>query len=124
MIFRHAYVFLQPDQRSRVVDDDDDDEEATLKYPTASALSLLHGAATHDDRFSDSGSVDALNTPEVFPATPQTSAPLVVVNKPDVADKVIAARWTSGVTMGWLLRLVTGAPLVVGGPDSSRVLSD
>ena len=113
---------LQPDQRSRVVDDDDDDEEATLKYPTASALSLLHGAATHDDRFSDSGSVDALNTPEVFPATPQTSAPLVVVNKPDVADKVIAARWTSGV--GWLLRLVTGAPLVVGGPDSSRVLSD
>ena len=22
----------------------------------------------------------------------------------------------SGVTMGWLLRLVTGAPLVVGGP--------
>jgi len=117
-------VFLQPDQRSRVVDDDDDDEEATLKYPTASALSLLHGAATHDDRFSDSGSVDALNTPEVFPATPQTSAPLVVVNKPDVADKVIAARWTSGVTMGWLLRLVTGAPLVVGGPDSSRVLSD
>jgi len=30
----------------------------------------------------------------------------------------------SGVTMGWLLRLVTGAPLVVGAPDSSRVLSD
>jgi len=30
----------------------------------------------------------------------------------------------SGVTMGWLLRLVTGAPLVVRGPDSSRVLSD
>jgi len=30
----------------------------------------------------------------------------------------------SGVTMGWLLRLVTGGPLVVGGPDSSRVLSD
>jgi len=29
-----------------------------------------------------------------------------------------------GVTMGWLLRLVTGALLVVGGPDSSRVLSD
>ena len=26
---------------------------------------------------------------------------------------------SSGVTMGWLLRLVTGAPLVVGGPDSS-----
>jgi len=25
----------------------------------------------------------------------------------------------SGVTMGWLLRLVTGGPLVVGGPDSS-----
>ena len=25
----------------------------------------------------------------------------------------------SGVTMGWLLRLVTGAPLVVGAPDSS-----
>ena len=23
--------------------------------------------------------------------------------------------------MGWLLRLVTGAPLVVGAPDSSRV---
>jgi len=31
---------------------------------------------------------------------------------------------SSGVTMGWLLRLVTGAPLVVGCPDSSRVLSD
>ena len=31
---------------------------------------------------------------------------------------------TSGVTMGWLLRLVTRAPLVVGAPDSSRVLSD
>ena len=30
----------------------------------------------------------------------------------------------SGVTMGWLLRLVTGAPLVVGAPGSSRVLSD
>ena len=30
----------------------------------------------------------------------------------------------SGVTMGWLLRLVTGGPLVVGGPGSSRVLSD
>jgi len=31
----------------------------------------------------------------------------------------------SGVTMGWLLRLVTGAPLVVGGPGSStRVLGD
>jgi len=25
----------------------------------------------------------------------------------------------SGVTMGWLLRLVTGARQVVGGPDSS-----
>jgi len=25
----------------------------------------------------------------------------------------------SGVTMGWLLRLVTRAPLVVGAPDSS-----
>jgi len=24
----------------------------------------------------------------------------------------------SGVTMGWLLRLVTGAPLVVGGPPT------
>ena len=30
----------------------------------------------------------------------------------------------SGVTMGWLLRLVTGAPLVVGDPDSSRILGD
>ena len=28
----------------------------------------------------------------------------------------------SGVTIGWLLRLVTGAPLMVGAPDSSRVL--
>jgi len=60
-------------------DDDDEDEEATLKYPTPSALSLLRGGATHDDRFSDSGSVDALDrsnpdTPEVFPATPQTTA--------------------------------------------------
>jgi len=30
----------------------------------------------------------------------------------------------SSVTMGWLLSLVTGAPLVVGASDSSRVLSD
>ena len=30
----------------------------------------------------------------------------------------------SGVTMGWMLRPVTGGPLVVGAPDSSRVLSD
>ena len=30
---------------------------------------------------------------------------------------------TSGVTMGWLLRLVTGAPLVRA-PDNSRVLND
>jgi len=30
----------------------------------------------------------------------------------------------SGVTMGWLLGLVTGAPLVVGAPDSSRVVID
>ena len=29
---------------------------------------------------------------------------------------VRTSRVTSGVTMGWLLRLVTGAPLVVGGP--------
>jgi len=29
---------------------------------------------------------------------------------------------SSGVTIGWLLRLVTGAPLMVGAPDSSRVL--
>ena len=35
--------------------------------------------------------------------------------------RLVSAR---GVTMGWLLRLVTGAPLVAGGPDSSRVLSD
>ena len=34
--------------------------------------------------------------------------------------------FSSGVTMRWLLRLVTGGggPLVVGAPDSSRVLSD
>ena len=30
----------------------------------------------------------------------------------------------SGVTMGWLLGLVTGAPLVVGARDSSRVVID
>jgi len=61
-------------------DDDDDEEEATLKYPTPSALSLLRGGATRDDdQFSDSGSVDALDrsnpdTPDVFTATPQTTA--------------------------------------------------
>lgn len=58
-------------------DNDELDEEAPLKYPTPSALSLLRGGATHDDRFSDSGSVDAMDrpdTPEVFPATPQTTA--------------------------------------------------
>lgn len=62
------------DRHSR--DDDDDDEEATLKYPTPSTLSLL---PTHDDRLSDSGSVDALDrpnpdTPEVFTGVPQTIA--------------------------------------------------
>jgi len=30
--------------------------------------------------------------------------------------KMAAKATASGVTMGWLLRLVTGAPLVVGGP--------
>jgi len=30
----------------------------------------------------------------------------------------VADLGTSGVTMGWLLRLVTGAPLVVGGPPT------
>jgi len=29
----------------------------------------------------------------------------------------------SGVTMGWLLRLVTGGPTGKGAPDSSRVLT-
>jgi len=41
-----------------------------------------------------------------------------------VASEVGRVRKVSGVTMGWLLRLVTGGPLVVGCPDSSRVLSD
>ena len=31
-------------------------------------------------------------------------------------DSVTSLHPISGVTMGWLLRLVTGAPLVVGGP--------
>ena len=30
--------------------------------------------------------------------------------------------WLSGVTTGWLLRLVTGVPTVKGGPDSSKFL--
>ena len=30
----------------------------------------------------------------------------------------------SGVTMGWLLRLVTGGPTGKGAPDSPRVLND
>jgi len=30
----------------------------------------------------------------------------------------------SGVTMGWLLRLVTGGPSGKGAPDSSRYLND
>jgi len=68
-----SWSLLPLDRPSR--DDDDEDEEATLKYPTPSSLSLFRG----DDRFSDSGSVDALDrpnpdTPEVFPATPQTTA--------------------------------------------------
>jgi len=81
-------------RRSRYDDDDDDDDdnEATsLKYPTASALSLVGGAACStqddDDRtwgFSDSGTgyVDgpgaldgATTTPEVFPATPLSADP-------------------------------------------------
>jgi len=33
--------------------------------------------------------------------------------------RLIAVSVVTGVTIGWLLRLVTGAPLVVGGPDSS-----
>jgi len=33
-------------------------------------------------------------------------------------------RVLSGVTMGWLLRLVTGAPTGKGAPDSFRVLND
>jgi len=57
---------------SRGDDDDDEEEEATLKYPTPSALSLLRVTAGHEDRFSVSGSVDALDrsnpdTPDVFP---------------------------------------------------------
>jgi len=32
--------------------------------------------------------------------------------------------YTCGVTMGWLLRLVTGGPTGKGAPDSSRVLND
>ena len=73
--------------------DEDDDEEATLKYPTPSALSLLRGGVAHDDRFSDSGSVDALDrpnpdTPEVFPATPQTTAgPRTAVARPSSPKK-------------------------------------
>lgn len=74
---------LDPSSR----DDDDEDEEATLKYPTPSALSLIRGGATHDDRFSDSGSVDALdrinpNTPEVFAATPQTTVAVARTSPP------------------------------------------
>jgi len=67
---------LALDRPSRLDDDDDDEEATTLKYPTPSALSLLR----YDDRLSDSGSVDALDlraipdTPEVFPATPQSAA--------------------------------------------------
>jgi len=69
-----SWSMLPLDRPSRD-DDDDDDEEATLKYPTPSALSLFRGGASHDDRFSDSGSVDALDrsnpdTPEVFLTTP------------------------------------------------------
>jgi len=70
---------LLPLDRPYRDDDDDEDEEAPLKYPTPSALSLLRASATNDDRFSDSGSVDALDrpdpdTPEVFSSTPQTTA--------------------------------------------------
>ena len=72
--------------RSSRYDDDDDDEEVTLKYPTASALSLVGGAACSqedDDRWfaADGDSVDgALGrgtdvTPEVFPATPALTIP-------------------------------------------------
>ena len=35
------------------------------------------------------------------------------------ANEAVDSVADSGVTMGWLLRLVTGAPLVVGAPDSS-----
>ena len=72
-----SWGLLPLDRRSR--DDDDEDEEATLKYPTPSALSLLRAGATNEDRFSDTGSVDALDrpdpdTPEVFSGTPQSTA--------------------------------------------------
>jgi len=72
-----SWTLLPPPQRPFRFDDED--EEATLKYPTPSALSLLRGAAASDDRFSENGSVDALSrlapdTPEVFPATPQSTA--------------------------------------------------
>ena len=40
----------------------------------------------------------------------------VVHSRRNDLPSVVAIRPTSGVTMGWLLRLVTGAPLVVGGP--------
>ena len=51
--------------------------------------------------------VDALsNRPTVHAAT----VPINVKYFRRAAAKI------SGVTMGWLLRLVTGAPLVVGGP--------
>jgi len=39
-------------------------------------------------------------------------------------DKHPASNIISGVTMGWLLRLVRGAHWWYGAPDSSRVLSD
>jgi len=36
--------------------------------------------------------------------------------RPETEARKIEWESVSGVTMGWLLRLVTGAPLVVGGP--------
>ena len=40
----------------------------------------------------------------------------------NTAGRADSSASVNGVTMGWLLRLVTGGPVVVGAPDSSRVL--
>ena len=92
------------DRRSR--NDEDDDEEATLKYPTPSTLSLFGGGTIQDDRFSDSGSVDALDrpnpdTPEVFPATPQTRT---AVARTSPAKKPSATSSGKGEAVGLKLK--------------------